>query len=125
MSPVPLPRLALRSQRTVSSNNRPSPEGSAFHDKVKLRSYRTQEAGGLVFAYFGPDPAPLLPIYDVLTMTEGVKEVRLQVIHANWFNHVENVVDISHLAWLHGYTFPGYGGRQRVVSLGSQAVRCR
>jgi 5,5'-dehydrodivanillate O-demethylase oxygenase subunit len=88
------------------------PEGSSFHDKVKLRSYRTQEAGGLVFGYLGPDPAPLLPLYDVLMMTEGVKEVRLQVIHANWFNHVENVVDVSHLAWLHGYTFPGYGGRK-------------
>jgi 5,5'-dehydrodivanillate O-demethylase len=33
-------------------------------------------------------------------------------VHANWFNHVENIVDISHLAWLHGHTFPAYGGRK-------------
>jgi 5,5'-dehydrodivanillate O-demethylase len=33
-------------------------------------------------------------------------------VHANWFNHVENIVDISHLTWLHGYTFPAYGGRK-------------
>ncbi len=88
------------------------PAGSSFHEKVRLRSYRVQETGGLIFGYLGPDPAPLLPLYDVLLETEGVKEIRLQVIHANWFNHVENVVDVSHLAWLHGYTFPGYGGRK-------------
>jgi 5,5'-dehydrodivanillate O-demethylase len=88
------------------------PAGSAFHEKVKLRSYRVQEAGGLIFGYLGPDPAPLLPLYDVLMMTEGVKEIRTQILHANWFNHVENIVDVSHLAWLHGFTFPGYGGRK-------------
>jgi 5,5'-dehydrodivanillate O-demethylase len=88
------------------------PEGSAFHEKVRLRAYRTEEVGGLIFGYMGPEPAPLLPLYDVLMMSEGVKEVRLQTVHCNWFNHVENVVDVSHLAWLHGFTFPGYGGRK-------------
>lgn len=88
------------------------PEGSSFKEKVKLRSYRVQEFGGLVFGYMGPDPAPVLPLYDVLRMTAGVKEVQIQNINANWFNHVENIVDISHLAWLHGYTFPAYGARK-------------
>ena len=87
-------------------------EGSNFKDKVHLTSYRVQEMGGLVFAYMGPEPAPLLPLYDVLIKTDGVKEVQQQVIHANWLNHVENIVDISHLGWLHGYTFPAYGGRK-------------
>jgi hypothetical protein len=27
-------------------------------------------------------------------------------------NHVENIVDISHLAWLHAYTVPAYGGKR-------------
>ena len=88
------------------------PEGSSFKEKIRLASYRTQEAGGLVFAYMGPEPAPLLPLYDVLLMEDGVKDVQVQTIHANWFNHVENIVDISHLAWLHGYTFPAYGAKK-------------
>ncbi len=88
------------------------PEGSAFKEKIKLRSYKVQEFSGLVFGYMGPDPAPLLPLYDVLRMEDGVKEVQLQNVHANFFNHVENIVDISHLAWLHGYTFPAYGARK-------------
>jgi 5,5'-dehydrodivanillate O-demethylase len=88
------------------------PEGSSFKEKVKLTSYRTQELSGLVWGYMGPDPAPLLPHFDVLLMEDGVKDVQVQTVHANWFNHVENIVDISHLAWLHGYTFPAYGGKK-------------
>jgi 5,5'-dehydrodivanillate O-demethylase len=88
------------------------PEGSTFYEKIQLKSYRVQEISGLVFAYMGPEPAPLLPMYDVLLMDEGVKDVQVQLIHANWFNHVENIVDISHLAWLHGYTFPAYGAKK-------------
>ena len=88
------------------------PEGSGFKDKVKLAAYPVQELSGIVFGYLGPLPAPLLPLYDVLLMEDGVKEVQVQNVHANFFNHVENIVDVSHLAWLHGYTFPAYGGRK-------------
>ena len=88
------------------------PDGSSFKDKVRLASYRTQEFSGIVFAYMGPEPAPLLPLFDVLRMTDGVKEVMMQTVHTNWLGHIENVVDISHLAWLHGYTFPAYGARK-------------
>ncbi|HUB96004.1 MAG TPA: Rieske 2Fe-2S domain-containing protein [Stellaceae bacterium] len=88
------------------------PEGSTFYEKIRLKSYKVQELSGLVFAYMGPEPAPLLPHYDVLMMHEGVKDVQVQLIHANWFNHVENIVDVSHLAWLHGYTFPAYGAKK-------------
>jgi len=87
------------------------PEGSSFKDKIKLKTYPVQEASGLIFAYMGPEPAPLLPLYDVLLMEDGVKDVQVQTVHCNWFNHVENIVDISHLAWLHGYTFPAYGAK--------------
>jgi 5,5'-dehydrodivanillate O-demethylase len=88
------------------------PEGSGFREKVKLTAYRTQELSGIVWGYMGPEPAPLLPHFDVLLMDDGVKDVLVQTVHANWFNHVENIVDISHLAWLHGYTFPAYGGKK-------------
>jgi 5,5'-dehydrodivanillate O-demethylase len=88
------------------------PEGSSFKEKIQIRSYPTQESSGLVFAYMGPAPAPLLPLYDVLRHEEGVKAIQVRNINANWFNHVENIVDVSHLAWLHGHSFPAYGGRK-------------
>jgi len=71
-------------------------------------------AAGEIFGYLGPDPAPLLPRYDVLLMEDGVKSINVQTVHANWFQHIENIVDISHLAWLHGYTFPAYGAKKVV-----------
>ena len=54
------------------------PDGSSFKDKMRLASYRTQEYSGLVFAYMGPEPAPLLPLYDVLRRDDGVKEILQQ-----------------------------------------------
>jgi 5,5'-dehydrodivanillate O-demethylase len=88
------------------------PEGSGFKDKVRLKNYPTQEASGLVFAYMGPAPAPLLPLYDVMLEEDGAKGVAMRNVGANWLNAIENIVDISHLAWLHGYTFPAYGAKK-------------
>ncbi len=88
------------------------PEGSGFKDKVKLKSYPTQEYSGLIFAYMGPGEAPVLPHYDVLDRDDGVKGVQMRNVNCNWLNIIENVVDISHLAWLHGYTFPAYGAKK-------------
>ena len=88
------------------------PEGSGFKDKVRLTSYPVEEASGLVFGYLGPAPAPVLPLYDVLRMEEGAKGIQIRNVNANWLNHVENIVDISHLAWLHGHSFPAYGARK-------------
>lgn len=88
------------------------PEGSTFKEKIQIRAYPVQEVSGLVFGYMGPLPAPLLPLYDVLRMEEGAKVIQLRTFNANWFNHVENSVDVSHLAWLHGHSFPAYGARK-------------
>ena len=42
----------------------------------------------------------------------GAKGVAMRNVSANWLNAIENIVDISHLAWLHGYTFPAYGAKK-------------
>ena len=81
------------------------PEGSGFKEKFQLKTYPTQEVSGLIFAYMGLGEAPVLPLYDVLVREDGVKGVQMRNVNANWLNIIENVVDISHLAWLHGYTY--------------------
>jgi 5,5'-dehydrodivanillate O-demethylase oxygenase subunit len=88
------------------------PDESTFKDRVKLQGYQAQEFGGLVFAYLGPTPAPLLPRYDVVGFEAGVKTIQVQPVYANWLQHVENIVDISHLAWLHGARLHRYGGKK-------------
>src|SRR5581483_4934678 len=42
------------------------PSESNFKDRVRQRAYKVEELGGVIFAYLGPDPAPLLPRWDVL-----------------------------------------------------------
>ena len=88
------------------------PEGSGFKDKVRITAYPTHEISGLVFSYMGPGEAPVLPTYDLFFETEGVKGVQMRNVNANWLNAAENIVDISHLAWLHGHSFPAYGAKK-------------
>ena len=47
------------------------PEGSTFKDKVATTAYPVQELGGLVWAYLGPLPAPLLPAHRRLRRRAG------------------------------------------------------
>jgi 5,5'-dehydrodivanillate O-demethylase len=78
------------------------PAGSKFKDKVRLKSYPVQELGGVVFAYLGPQPAPLLPRWDVLAW-EGYKEVWSVMLPCNWLQCQENSLDPLHFQWLHRY----------------------
>ena len=50
------------------------PDGR-FKEKVKIAGYPVQELGGLIFAYMGPQPAPLLPRWEQLTWDNAVREV--------------------------------------------------
>ena len=43
-----------------------------FKDKIKLPGYPVQEMGGILFAYLGPEPAPLLPRWEYLVMEGNV-----------------------------------------------------
>ena len=65
--------------------------------------YRTEELGGLIFAYLGPDPAPLLPRWDLLVWPGMLRDVGRAIIPCNWLQIMENSVDPVHLEWLHGH----------------------
>jgi len=77
------------------------PPGSTFKDRVRTTAYPVAELGGLVFAYLGPEPAPLVPRWDLLVM-EGVwRDIGLSVIPCNWMQCMENSLDPVHTEWLH------------------------
>ena len=78
------------------------PEGSRFKEKVKLKAYPVEELGGLIFTYMGPEPAPLLPRYDVLAW-DGIKDAHSTVLPCNWLQCMENSLDPLHFQWLHRY----------------------
>ena len=84
---------------------------SVLKDKVSMRSYPLQEAAGLVFAYIGPSPAPLLPNYDLLVHASGTRYVWGFTDHCNWLQCAEVLADATHLNWLHAGVYPMYAGK--------------
>jgi 5,5'-dehydrodivanillate O-demethylase len=77
-------------------------DGPAGREPVRVRAHRVEELGGLVFAYLGPEPAPLLPRYDLFVWTGVLRDVGRALLPCNWLQIMENSVDPVHLEWLHG-----------------------
>jgi 5,5'-dehydrodivanillate O-demethylase len=73
-----------------------------FKDKIQLAHYAVEELGGLIFAYLGPQPAPLVPHWDLLVEDDYWREVGYTVTACNWVQTVENILDPVHVEWLHG-----------------------
>jgi 5,5'-dehydrodivanillate O-demethylase len=78
------------------------PEGR-FKDKITTPAYRVQELGGLIFAYLGPEPAPLLPEWDLFAFKNVYRDIGACVIPCNWLQVMENSVDPVHAEWAHGH----------------------
>ena len=78
---------------------------STFKDRVTALTYPVQELHGLIFAYLGPQPAPLLPKWDLFTYENAFRHIGFTVIPCNWMQCMENSVDPVHTEWLHGRLF--------------------
>jgi len=81
------------------------PAEGGFKNKIKHTAYPVEKLGGLLWAYLGPEPRPLLPRWDVLVWEHGKRWIeKHELYHCNWLQPMENSVDPSHLYWLHGET---------------------
>jgi 5,5'-dehydrodivanillate O-demethylase len=69
---------------------------------LKIKAYPVQELGGLIFAYLGPDPAPLLPRWDLLVRDDLDKVVDVTPLPCSWLQTVDNALDPVHFEHLHG-----------------------
>lgn len=49
-------------------------DNTNFAERVRASAGRVEELGGLVWAYVGPDPAPLLPRFDVYVIN-GFRDI--------------------------------------------------
>lgn len=88
------------------------PEHSTFKDRIKIAAYRVEELGGLIFAYMGPDPVPVLPKFDLFVKDNVIRTIGYAVIPCNWLQIMENSLDPIHLEWLHGRYFEHVFERQ-------------
>jgi 5,5'-dehydrodivanillate O-demethylase len=83
----------------------PEPAESKFPLTVKQKAYPVQKFVGLYWTYMGPQPAPLLPKYDVWVRQDGRRKIIIQPqLDCNWLQAMENSVDPAHLMILHQNT---------------------
>ena len=79
------------------------PSNSPLKNEVCPTAYQVCEMAGLYWGYMGPQPAPLLPRWEVLIATNGKRRISvLPVIDCNWLQIMENSVDTTHTRYLHG-----------------------
>ena len=75
---------------------------STFPSRVKMPGYPVQELCGLIFAYLGPEPVPLLPRWDMFVWDNVLRDIGSTIIPCNWLQIMENSLDPVHVEWLHG-----------------------
>jgi 5,5'-dehydrodivanillate O-demethylase len=99
----------------------------AFTARLRLPAYPVQEMGGLLFAYMGPSPAPLLPPWDLFVWPNAVRQIGVAVLEANWLQCQENTGDPTHGVWLHGFLFQyaleKMGDEERLATMSDSFAR--
>ena len=78
------------------------PADSTFAARIQATSYPVAELGGLIFAYLGPAPPPLLPRYDLFVWPGVWRDIAHAELPCNFVQIMENSVDPYHVEWLHG-----------------------
>ena len=77
------------------------PVDSTFKDRIRIPAYPVQPMGGLIWAYLGPEPVPLLPRYDLFVRDDVNREIGVSRLPCNWLQIMENSLDPVHLEHLH------------------------
>lgn len=77
----------------------------AFRDKVSTNAYPVEEMGGMLFAYMGPQPQPLLPRWDGFVAEGTIRIMGRTILPINWLQIMENSLDPVHTEWLHGHHY--------------------
>ena len=76
---------------------------STFANRVSIESHSVEEMGGLIWAYIGPRPAPLLPRWALFVRETSVRQIGTTMLNCNWLQCQENSVDQVHAEYVHGH----------------------
>lgn len=81
-------------------------EDTAFPERnakarIRTSAYPVEVKGGMVWAYMGPQSAPLLPDWEPFSWANGFVQVVLSEVPCNWFQCQENSIDPVHFEWMH------------------------
>jgi 5,5'-dehydrodivanillate O-demethylase oxygenase subunit len=75
--------------------------GVNFRDRIHTTAYPVQAHAGLIWAYLGPSPAPLVPDWEPFSWANGFVQIVFSVVPCNWLQCQENSIDPVHFEWLH------------------------
>ena len=73
-----------------------------YKDRITIKAYPVEAKAGLLWAYLGPTPAPLVPTWEPFTWTNGFVQIVFAEVPCNWLQAQENSIDPVHFEWLHG-----------------------
>jgi 5,5'-dehydrodivanillate O-demethylase oxygenase subunit len=74
---------------------------ACFKDKIHIKAYPVEAHAGLIWAYLGPQPAPLVPNWEPFTWKNGFVQIVFAEVPCNWFQCQENSIDPVHFEWMH------------------------
>jgi 5,5'-dehydrodivanillate O-demethylase oxygenase subunit len=83
-----------------------------YKDRITVTAYPVEELGGILFAYLGPHPAPLLPRWDLLVRDDLDRALEIHPLPCNWLQCMDNTADPLHFEFLHA-GFGNYALRRR------------
>lgn len=72
-----------------------------FKERVSIKHYPVAAKAGLLWAYLGPEPAPLVPTWEPFLWKNGFVQVVFSHVPCNWLQCQENSIDPVHFEWLH------------------------
>jgi len=72
-----------------------------YKDRVQITAYPVEELGGMLFAYLGPQPAPLCPRWDLLVRDDVDRAVEVAELPCNFLQCMDNSADPVHFEFLH------------------------
>jgi phthalate 4,5-dioxygenase len=80
------------------------PAASGFCQKIKLKSYSTIEAGGVIWAYMGPESErPPAPNFEWVHLPKSHVFITKRWQETNYLQGMEGGIDSSHVSFLHRF----------------------
>jgi 5,5'-dehydrodivanillate O-demethylase oxygenase subunit len=83
---------------------------SRLKDEIRIKAYPVEQLGGLLWAYLGPEPRPLVPDWEFFSWPNGFVQIVKAEIPCNWFQCQENSIDPVHFEWTHSNWSVRLGG---------------
>lgn len=77
------------------------PEASKLKTRIKIAGYPVEEMGGLLWAYLGKHPAPLLPRFEEVAREDRERSCSISELPCSWLACADNSLDPTHLEHLH------------------------